>query len=85
MAQAAVSWGTVSCLSTLKLEERNARARRVWLKFEPRMKKEMAVGFRRMDEARACNLKMPGLPYITLLVVTARAAWFNFRGWKKRL
>jgi len=26
------------------MEERNARARRVCLKFEPRMKKEMAVG-----------------------------------------
>ncbi|MEI7534974.1 MAG: hypothetical protein WCK57_11445 [Verrucomicrobiae bacterium] len=49
------------------------------------MKKEMAVGSGRMNEARACNQKMPVLPYITLLVVTARAAWFNFRGWKKRL
>jgi hypothetical protein len=24
------------------------------------------------------------LPFINLLVVTLRAAWFNFRGWKKR-
>jgi hypothetical protein len=27
---------------------------------------------------------MSGLPYLNLLVVTVRAAWFNFRGWKKR-
>jgi hypothetical protein len=67
------------------MEERNARARRICLKFEPRMNKEAAVGSGRMDKARACNLKiMPVLPYIKLLVVTARAAWFNFRGWKKR-
>ena len=39
------------------MEERNARARRICLKFEPRMKKEMAVSSGRMDEARACNLK----------------------------
>jgi hypothetical protein len=50
------------------------------------MKKEMAAGFGRTNVARACNLKiiMPVLPYIKLLVVTARAAWFNFRGWNKR-
>jgi hypothetical protein len=27
---------------------------------------------------------MPVFPYLNLLVVTARVAWFNFRGWKKR-
>jgi hypothetical protein len=49
------------------------------------MKKEAVVGYGRIDEARACNRKiMPVLPYIALLVVTARTAWFNFRGWKKR-
>ena len=66
------------------MEERNARVRQVWPKFEPRMKKELAVGFGWLDWARACNSKMPALPYLQLLVVTARAAWFNFRGWKKR-
>jgi hypothetical protein len=49
------------------------------------MKKEMAVGFGWLDWARACNSKTPALSYLQLLVVTARAAWFNFRGWNKRL
>jgi len=39
------------------MEERNARVRRICPKFEPRMKKEMAVGSGWKDEARACNLK----------------------------
>jgi hypothetical protein len=33
---------------------------------------------------RATTKIMPVLPGPNLLVVTARAAWFNFRGWKKR-
>jgi hypothetical protein len=38
-------------------EERITRARRIWLKFEPRMKKEMAAGFGWKSEARVCNPK----------------------------
>jgi hypothetical protein len=39
------------------------------------------------DRARArfrWKTDMSALPFINLLVVTLRAAWFNFRGWKKR-
>ena len=44
-----------------------------------------------MDGARAWETGetfrriMPELSYMKLLVVTVRAAWFNFRAWKKRL
>jgi hypothetical protein len=66
-------------------EERNARARLVCLKYVPRINKEVAAGSSRIDEARACNPKiMPALTYLNLLVVTARAAWYNFRRCKRR-
>ena len=66
-------------------EEHNARARLVCLKFVPRINQEVAAGSSRIDEARACNPKiMPALTYLNLLVVTARAAWYNFRRCKRR-
>jgi hypothetical protein len=51
--------------------------------------KGVAINCGWVGEARAgrvCdgNKIMPVLPYLNLLVVTARTAWFNFRGWKKR-
>jgi hypothetical protein len=49
------------------------------------MIKEAVVDYSRIKWARARGLKiMPGLMQLHLLVVTVRATWFNFRGWKKR-
>jgi hypothetical protein len=49
------------------------------------MIKEAVVGCSRITVARARGYKiMSPLPYLNLLVVTVRAAWFNFRGWTKR-
>jgi hypothetical protein len=43
------------------------------------------VGVARAGRGLTMGIKiMPVFPYLNLLVVTARAAWFNFRGWKKR-
>lgn len=55
---AAVSWGT-DHLPVLRrnVEERIARAYRIWPQIKPRMKKEMAVGYGWIDVARACNPK----------------------------
>jgi len=39
------------------VEEHNARARRIWLLFEPRMTQEVAVGCSWMDVARARTQK----------------------------
>jgi hypothetical protein len=67
------------------VEEHNARARSVCLAFGPRINKEVAAGDGWIDgRVRATTKIMPVLPDLNLLVVTARAAWFNFRGWKKR-
>jgi hypothetical protein len=84
---AAASWGTGGLpVSRSNEEERNARACQIWPKIGSRMKKEMATGLgRKTRRVRAIQKIMPVLPYIKLLVVTARTAWFNFRGWKKRL
>jgi hypothetical protein len=53
-----------------------------------RANKEVAVNCGWIDgrvRVSAGNIiMMSGLPFINLLVVTLRAAWFNFRGWKKR-
>jgi hypothetical protein len=44
------------------------------------------VGVARAGRVGDGNEKtMTVLPYLNLLVVTAHTAWFNFRGWKKRL
>jgi len=58
----------------------------VCLWIQPRMIKEAVVDCGRMvGRVRVVYKKiMSGLPYLNLLVVTVRAAWFNFRGWKKR-
>jgi hypothetical protein len=48
--------------------------------------KEVAGNCGQIDEARARffeTMIMSALPSM-LLVVTLRATWFNFRGWKKR-
>ena len=63
MVSAAASWGTGGLpVSRRNKEERIARARQIWPEFEPRMKKEMAVGFGRINEARACNPKNHARP-----------------------
>ncbi len=89
-------WGAVAavevCGDKLPLvvavedKEKTRRTRPlVCLGIQPRMIKEAVAGRSRIDRARARGLKiMTPWPYITLLVVTVRAAWFNFRGWTKR-
>jgi hypothetical protein len=56
----------------------------VCLWIQPRMIKEAVVDCSRMVGRVRVIKQMPGLPYLNLLVVTVRAAWFNFRAWKKR-
>jgi len=87
VVQTTVSWGTGGWFAPRRNEEEhNARARSVCLKFVPRIIKGVAAGDSWIDwRVRVTRKTMLGLPYILLLVVTARAAWFNFRGWKKRL
>jgi hypothetical protein len=74
--------------SAKKPKEETRRTRRFGLPVNwPRMIQEAAANCGRMHpaRARARDIKnMPAWPYLTLLVVTLRRAWFNFHGCNKR-
>jgi hypothetical protein len=73
------NWGEIRRTRPLDLSaERIEHQQRRW--------RSTAVGLAwRVRVVFAMAIKMmPVLLYLNLLVVTARTAWFNFRGWKKR-
>ena len=71
-------------------KEYDARARRVCPLAESGTKKEVTINCGWTSVARAGRILNFAIQnhdhpvFINLLVVTVRAAWFNFRGWKKR-
>jgi len=80
-------WGLESGRPRETSPRRNTAHAPVWFAGKLAAHEQGGGGQLRADTPGACVwlINMPALPYIKLLVVTLRQAWFNFRGCNKRL